>query len=206
MDIKDKINAAPKFKGEVKIKKESEGFKFFKMFFAGSFKDACKYAFSNVLIPHTKDAICRTSTNMINYWVNGDKVPMNYVGPAKVSYNSGNVRSYDSYYRNVQAAPAVDPKLQSSNHVYNLSSLISFTDPGDAQIALNIAKEAIAEFQVLSVAEFIDICDTKRVIKPAFTDNSYGWRSLEAAKVFRKDNGEWGISMPKAIVIENKGR
>lgn len=206
MENKDKNTTTPNFKGKVKVTQESEGFKFVKMFFAGSFKDACKYAFMNVLIPHAKDTICRTSTNVINYWVNGDKAPMGYQGPAKVSYNSGNVRSYDSYYRGINATPPVDNRVQSSNHVYNLSSLISFSDPGDAQIALNIAKEAINEFHVLSVAEFIDICDKDRVIKPAFTDNSYGWRSLDDAKVYRRDDGWWSINMPKAIVIENKGR
>ena len=188
----DKNNIPVNLTGKVNIKKESEGKKFFKLFFAGSFSDAMRYAFDNVLIPYTKDAICKTSTNVVSYWVNGDKPVTQTTGASRVSYWNG-VNNQRLSYTSTQ--PAQNPKTQ--NNVYNYSTLY-FDDRGDAEAVLLRLKENLAVYHAVSVADLYELSGEKSF----FTDYKYGWRNLDSAYVGRTTNGKFVIELPKASPLE----
>lgn len=186
----DNKNEPVNLTGKVKVNKEGEGKKFVKLFFTGSFLDALKYAFANVFVPYTKDAICRTSTNIINYWVNGDKPANNQVsGPNRISYWSGN---------GVQRQNYVNPTpVARQNNVYSVGTLY-FDDRGDAEAVLLRLKENLETYKVASVADLYEISGEKF----NFTDYKYGWRNLSSAYVGRTNDGKYVIELPKAIPLE----
>lgn len=179
--------------GKVKINNEGEGKKFLKLFFAGSFIDALKYAFDNVFVPYTKDAICRTSTNVISFWVNGDKPAMNQnVGPNRVSYWGG-VGGTRQAYQQPTTTPA---RVQ--NNIYSVGTLY-FDNRGDAETVLLKMRENLLTYKVATVADLYDIAG----MKFSFTDYKYGWRNLDSACVVRSNDGNYYIDLPKSMPIEN---
>lgn len=187
----DKKNEPVKLTGKVNVNKEGEGKKFLKLFFTGSFKDALKYAFDNVFVPYTKDAICRTSTNVVNYWVNGDKPTMNQqAGANRVSYWQGGAgRS------SIQTTPPVGQRA--TNSVYSVGDL-RFDNRGDAEAVLMRLKECIDVYHRATVADFYDLAG----VKYSFTDHNYGWTDLSDVKVVRNFDGTYSIDFPRAMPLK----
>lgn len=180
-----------KLTGKVNTNKDGEGKKFLKLFFTGSFKEALKYAFNNVFVPYTKDAICRTSTNVVNYWVNGDKPSMeNRAGANRVSYwRDGGVRNT---YQATSPAPA--PK---QNNIYSVGDL-SFENRGDAEAVLMRLKECVDVYHVATVADLYDLAN----VKYSFTDHNYGWTDLTSANVVRNFDGTYSLDLPRAMPLK----
>lgn len=189
----DKNNTPVNLAGKVNIKKDGEGKKFLKLFFAGSFSDAMKYAFDNVFVPITKDAICKTSTNVVSYWVNGDKPSSQSAGPSRVSYSS--YWSGTNGQRLGYSAPAPAPKAQ--NNIYNYGT-ITFDDRGDAEAVLLRLKENLATYSVATVADLYELSGEKSL----YTDYKYGWRNLDSACVARTTNGKYVIELPKVSPLD----
>lgn len=187
----DKKNEPGTLHGPINIKKDSEGKKFLKLFFTGSIKDALKYAFDNVFVPYTKDAICKTSTHVINYWVNGDRVPLeNRNGATRVSYWR------DGYTRS--SVQPVQPVIQKqTNDIYSTGD-VDFETYGKAEAALMRLKECIDVYSHATVADLYDIgCK-----KYSYTDHNYGWKDLSKAQVIRGDDGKYYLDLPKAIPLK----
>ena len=186
----DNKNEPIRLNGKVKLNKDGEGKKFLKLFFAGSFIDALKYGFINVMVPYTKDIICKTGTNIINFWVNGDK-PANTDtrGVNRVSYWNGPGVQKPSY-----ANPGV---VKSNNSIYNIGQLY-FDDRGDAEAVLLKLRENLATYSVATVADLYEISGEKY----NFTDYDYGWRNLDSARVLRTVDGKYIIDLPKVTPIK----
>lgn len=73
---------------------------------------------------------------------------------------------------------------------------IIFQTRQDAENTLDSLKEMIELYGFISLA---DVCDLVG-ITPSYTDNKYGWRSLNNAKVVRSRYGYF-IEVPKAVEI-----
>lgn len=182
-------NEPIRLNGKVNMNKDGEGKKFLKIFFAGSFVDAIKYAFTNVMVPYTKDIICKTSTNVINFWVNGDKPTLsNTSGPNRVSYWNG---------PGVQRPSYANPQPPKSNSIYDVGQLC-FDDRGDAEAVLLKMRENLAVYKTVSVGDLYDLSG----YKVSFTDYKYGWRNLDSAKILRTTDGKYVIDLPKVSPIE----
>lgn len=185
-----KKNEPVNLTGKVNVNKDGEGKKFLKLFFTGSFKDAIKYAFDNVFVPYTKDAICRTSTNVVNYWVNGDKpVTTTQAGANRVSYwNGGGTRT------SIQSTP---PVQRQSNSIFSVSEL-KFENRGDAEAVLLRLKECIDVYHTATVGDLYDLAD----VKSSHIDFNYGWTDLSSAKIARNIDGTYSIDLPRAMPIK----
>ena len=187
----EKKNEPVKLTGKVNVNKEGEGKKFLKLFFTGSFKEALKYAFNNVFVPYTKDAICRTSTNVVNYWVNGDKPSVeNRAGANRVSYwrDGGGVRN---------TYQATSPAPNQTNTIYSTGD-IEYEKNGDAEVILKRLQECIDVYHVATVADLYDLSR----LKYSYTDHNYGWTDLSNAKVVRNLNGTYSLDLPRAMPIK----
>ena len=184
-------NEPVKLSGKVKVNKDGEGKNFLKVFFTGSFVEALKYAFDNVFVPFTKDAICRTSNNIINYWVNGDKpVDNRSAGANRVSYWQGSYSQSRTSYQ--------DPRpLNRNNSVYNVGTIV-FDDRGDAEAVLLRLKENLDVYKVATVADLYELSGERF----NFTDYDYGWKDLKSAYVGRTNDGKFVIELPKAIPLK----
>ena len=178
-------NNSNNLKGKVTVVKDGEGKKFLKMFFTGNFKEAIKYAFDNVVVPYTKDTICRTSTNIVNYWVNGDKAATPKTGPERISYWQG-----------YQQPKTVQSQIK-ANNVYSVGTLY-FEDRGDAEAILLRMRENLAKYGIATVADLYDLAGEKF----SFTDYNYGWKNLETAYVGRTNDGNYVIELPKAVPLK----
>lgn len=187
----EKKNEPVKLSGKVNVNREGEGKKFLKLFFTGSFKDALKYAFDNVFVPYTKDAICRTSTNVVHYWVNGDKPTSDTrAGANRVSYwQPGGGRT------SVQSAPPASQRA--TNNVYSAGE-IRFDNRGDAEAVLMRLKECVDVYHVATVADLYDLAG----LKYSFTDHNYGWTDLSTVAVTRNFDGTYSIDVPRAMPLK----
>lgn len=183
-------NEPVKLAGKVDISKDGEGKKFLKTFFSGTLKEAIYNAFSNVFVPYTKDVICKTSTNVVNYWVNGDKpAPSQQVGPNRITYWNG----YSS--QRPVVTPAAPARV--SNNVYNVGTLY-FDDRGDAEAVLMRLRENLDIYKTASVGDLYELAGAKF----SFTDYDYGWRDLSSAYVGRTNDGRYVIELPKAMPLK----
>ena len=181
--------------GKVKVKTEGEGKKFLKLFFTGSLKEAMKYAFDSVFVPYTKDAMCRTATNVVNFWVNGDKTTNNkQSGPNRVSWNSNSGDNYWAASNNRGGLPQPSTK---SNNIYSVNTL-EFDERGDAELVLIKLKENLETYHQVPVADFYEISGAKF----NFTDYKYGWKNLDRASIERTNYGKYYIDFPKVIPLE----
>jgi len=187
----DNKNEPVHLNGKVKINKDGEGKKFLKLFLSGSFLEASQYAFTNVFIPYTKDIICKMTTNIVNFWVNGDKPSINQQsGPNRVSYWNGT-----SY--NGRVGTTIQQTPIKTNNVYSVGTLY-FDNRGDAETILLKLKENLETYKVATVADLYELSNQKF----NYTDYKYGWRSLSTASVCRTNDGQYVIDLPKAIPLE----
>ena len=197
-----KIGEPIKMDGNIKIKKEGEGKKFLKLFFTGSFTEAVKYAFVSVFVPYAKDIICKTSTNAISFWVNGDKPAQQNVGPNRISYSSNYKPNNVSYYQNTsQPIPA------KTVGVTELSNIVLPTRAW-AEVILEKIKDSLNYYHVITVQEVYDyIIETLQVnnvqcnFKIPYTANDYGWRDLTDAKIIPNGTG-WSLYLPKVTPLK----
>lgn len=185
----DNKNEPVQLAGNVKVKKEGEGKKFLKLFFTGSFKDAIKYGFSNVFVPYTKDVIVKSSTNVVNYWVNGDKPANQQNGVQRISYWGGVNQSR-------QVSTPVTPVKQTPN-AYSVGTLY-FDERGDAESVLIRMKESLATYKSVSVADLYELSG----VKFSYVDYDYGWRNLDNAYVGRTTDGKYVIELPKITPLK----
>ena len=188
--MSEKKNEPVKLSGKIDINKDGEGKKFLKTFFSGTLKDAIFNAFTNVFVPYTKDVICKTSTNVVNYWVNGDKaVQTQQVGANRITYWNG-VSSQR------QVSTPVAP-VRTTNNIYNVRTLY-FDNRGDAEAILMRLKENLDIYKTASVGDLYELSG----VKFSFTDYDYGWRDLSSAYVGRTNDGRYVIELPKAMPLK----
>ena len=182
-----------KLSGNVKVSKESEGKKFAKLFFTGNLVEAMKYGFENVLVPYAKDAICKTSTNIISCWVNGDR-------PSSAQTTSSSRVSYWSGINNQRTTPYVSGTTTSvakSSNAFNFD-VFEYELRGDAELVLLKMREILNTYHVVTVADLYDINDRKTV----YTTTKYGWTNLDNASVRPLPNGRYMIDLPRVSPIE----
>ena len=182
---------------KVKVYKQSEGKKFFKLFFTGSFLDALKYAFNSVFVPITKDTIVKTSTNVVNYWVNGDKPSQIQNNNPRVSYwNPGN-----SNKQNTSIGQSVSVKANSPIHLDDYE----VNDRGIAERILLEMYDTLKTYPSVKVGDYKELfnnyADTD--LKILFTDYNYGWKNLDGVTVVPGRNiGWWKIALPQPIPLK----
>ena len=182
-----------KLNGKVKLNKDTESKKFLKLFFSGNLADAAKYAFINVIVPTAKDAICKTGTSALQYWVNGDKPTQNQgSGPNRVSWYWAGANNQKQ---------SVTPVQRVTNNIYEVGSLY-FDDRGDAETVLLKLKETLQTYTVARVADLYELSN----MKVTYTDYEYGWRNLDSAYVGRVSggvgDGKYVISLPKVTPLK----
>lgn len=195
----------PEQNSGIQINNQSEGNKFAKLFFAGSFNDAVKYGFANVLVPIIKDGICRTSTNIINFWVNGDKQPTAMQGRPNVSYWSG-ANQQRVLYNN----PQVKPKPVDIG--YTFGELEFPVDKLDvAELVMADVRDTFNTYGLVSVAnllEFVNANDKPDSrgqtchLKINHTDYKYGWRNIDGMRLELTSKSKYALKLPRPVPLD----
>lgn len=177
--------------GQVSTKKKSGITKFAGNLISDDAKNIKDYVFLDVLIPAFKKAISDIVTNGIDIILYGESRGRNNRLPGdRVSY-----RSYGQYYddaRRTTTQRAVQRPMS-----FSYSDLI-FDSRQDAQAVLNQMNDILYSYGFVRVA---DLMESAGVTGNPYTDNSYGWNSLNTAEVMITRDG-WIIKLPRPIPVE----
>lgn len=152
-------------------------------------KNIKDYVFLDVLIPTFKKAISDIVTNGIDIILYGESRGQN-------RRNIGDRVSYRTYYDDARRNSAIQRPIERASN-YSYDDLI-FSSRQDAQAVLNQMLDIIDRY---SFARVSDLMELAGVSGNPYTDNSYGWNSLNTAEIIRSRDG-WIIKFPKAIPLE----
>lgn len=171
----------------VTTKKKSSMQKFAGNFISEDAKNIKDYVFLDVLIPAFKKAISDIVTNGIDIILYGES-------RNRGSRTVGDRVSYRSYYddsRRATTQRAIERPI-----IYSYDNLV-FNNRQDAEAVLTQMYDILDRYKFVRVADMMDLAG----VTGNYTDNQYGWNSMNTAKIIRTRDG-WVIDMPKAIPLE----
>lgn len=176
------------------VKKESEGNKLKKKFFAEDIKTVGGHVVDSVIIPSLQKILSDIVKGGIDYLIYGSKGARTQSGPGIISYNS-------YYGRNgVVGTPVYTSPINGNSTrpstLYSVNEVI-FPERGDAEEVLLKMRESIASYGMVSVADFYDLINQRC----SFTDQKWGWRDLRTADVIRVNDG-FSIRFPRVTPLE----
>lgn len=173
--------------GQVKTKKKSEIKKFTDIFVSEDATKVKDYIVMDVIVPSIKKLISEMVTNGIDMILYGE------TGRTKKSSVAATKTSYRSYYEGRDSRR--ESRAPISRSTYSYDDVILETR-GEAEAVLQQMDEIIANYDVISVADFYDLVG----ITGSYTDNKYGWDDLRAARVERTRDG-YVIRLPRTIPL-----
>ena len=171
--------------GNVKTRKNSEAKKLANVFIAEDISTVKNYIWMDVLVPTIKKAVSDIITNGIDMILyGGHGRPKNSTGASKVSYSS--------YYKNEERRS--EPERY---RTYDYDT-IEFERRTEAEEVLYRMRDLRNQYGIVRVADFYDLVG---VTTGSYTDNKYGWTSLNNAEVVRS-RGMYVIKLPRAMPID----
>lgn len=178
--------------GEAIQKKRPLSRRFKDTFLGGEFKSAAQYIGMEVLLPAVRNMLVDGVTKGVERLVYGDSTsrrPSSGYGQPRIQYNSPVNRS-GAPRANLPDQPGVGRR-----RTVDLDDIILSTR-NDAERVIDTLTDIINQFDVASVADLKEILG----IKPAYTDNSWGWFSMHYADVRQVREG-FLLMLPPAEVI-----
>lgn len=171
--------------GTAKIKKKTKTGRFAEAFISEDATNVKSYIVSDVLIPAAKKLISdivKDGVEMILYGGTGRSKRTNGLRADYVSYNRFSDRRDDRRY-------ADEPRTRSG---YRYDEIV-LESRGDAEEVLDRMDELIDQYGMVSVADLYEIVG----ITGEFTDNKYGWTSINTAEPVRTRDGGYVLKLPR---------
>lgn len=191
---KKDLSKAPKV--TTKVRKPSLLSKFQSSIVADGAEDVGSYIFWDVLIPAAKDTIKDIITQGIEMLLYGSTR-----GNDRGRRSAGNtVISYGSYHSSSKRrrGPERPERTRSSGFRHRLSNIV-YDYQEDAGEVLEFLHDLLDEYGSVSVADFYEVSGL--AADSEYTDNSWGWFSLERCRVVRTRDG-WEITFPEPVRLE----
>lgn len=176
--------------GSVKVKKKNELHKFADVFIAEDTANVKNYILMDVLVPAIKKAISDIIVNGIDMLLYGE------TGHSKKkSTASGNI-SYNRFYdERKDDGRSMSTTRSRSGYAYDT---VIIESRAEAQEVLTQMDEIIDMYGSVRVADFYDLVG----VTGDYTDNKYGWSSIQTAEIVRmRDGSGYIIKLPKATPI-----
>lgn len=169
--------------GNAKKKKQSFANKMANTFAPGDVDSVKNYIWADVLVPSIKRAISDIVCNGINMILGEPS------GSKRNSESRAAKVSYRSYYDDERR----EPKNRLSQ-TYDYDDVI-FETRADAEEVLYRMEEMLEHFEVVSIADFLEMSG----FKPVYTDHKYGWTrsNINGVRVERVRDG-YIIRLPRA--------
>lgn len=154
-----------------------------------------QYVVYDVVIPTITKTIVDIATNSLNIL---------FYGSARNKQTGKSNISYRQYYdrSNTQTTPLTRTSYHSTTRLEPKD--VPLPDRGVAEEILMQLDEAIGTYQIVTIADFYDLCrkyDGTIVITPMLSDNNYGWNNLSNAQPLRHFDGTYTIDFPPAMPI-----
>lgn len=181
-------------KGKVRTKKKSGTSRFMETFLTEDLNNVKSYVIGEVLIPAAKKALSDIVTNgidMILYGEAGASRRRESRSGSRVSYQ----RYYDEDRRDRRDRDRERYSVRSRSG-YNFDDII-FDTRGEAENVLIAMEQEIDNYGIVSVADLYELVG----ITGNYTDNKYGWTSLNTADVTRCRDG-YMLRLPRALPID----
>ncbi len=183
---KDDVKEIPRVSKPIvkgKEKKQSDFNKVVKLFIADDTSTMKERLRDEVFIPAIKGLLTDTLDSVL-YGITGSK-------RSKVSGSSAGTVAYNSIYNGIKNKQTKASEEISRRSVYEIKT-IEFDNRGDAEAVIESMCEMIEAYQSVCVADYYDLVG----VTGKFTDNKYGWTSLQNASINRS-RGVYTIILPK---------
>lgn len=175
--------------GKTATKKKNGFAKAAESILPGDAKSIGSYILMDVLVPAIKKAISDIVCNGINM----------LLGESPTKRSGGSVPaarvSYRQYYQDPERRDYARPRAQVG---YSYDDVV-FETRADAELVRNSMVEMLDHFQVVSVADMLEMSG----LKSNYTDNKYGWmdiRAIESAEIMRSGDG-YILKLPRATTL-----
>lgn len=183
--------------GKVQIKEKSFKQKCKEAIIADDVGDLKEYAIIKVLIPAAKKTIRNLLVNMFDIRFFGKSMGSDRSddrGSRIVSYQTKSYDIYDDEYDRPRRREGRHRDSSGSTLRIDELSNVQFTSEEDALNVLRYLRGAIVDYQVVSVADFLERADL--TANP--THRNWGWYSLDTAAVkYDSDSELYYISFPR---------
>lgn len=172
--------------GKAKRKKKSELQKFGNALISEDANQVGDHIMSDVLVPAIKTLVCDIVT---------DGIRMILFGETKGGHNRGGTANYVSYSTSNYNSSYSGSYARRSNG-YDFDD-IWLDSKAEAQAVLDRMREIIRRYGVVRVSDMYEMVG----FPSDYTDNKYGWASLNSAEIVRGREG-YGFRLPKASPID----
>lgn len=167
--------------GKVVRRKKSFGQKVKALIFSDDGRTVARDIVQDVLVPAVKDII----SNSVDAALYRGAKPQKRGGTSRTNY----VSFSDDRRR---PSPSIESRAR-----HDFDEITISTRP-EAEEVLDTLRELIDTYGNASVADFYELVGVSSV----FTDNKYGWKSLNTARVVRSRDGGFVIELPKTVVLD----
>ena len=178
--------------GTVSKAKKTLGEKFKDTFIAEDFKDVRGEVGKYVIVPKLKEIVASIINETINRLLFGQSRNVSGGSTLNRPFGSGNIHVIQSSGINTLNTQQVQP-LRS---VYNYQKL-RFEDEADAVRVLTAMVRDLTDYKNVSIAAMNEYAGTDT----SPTDNNYGWKNLDGARVERDPEGYYVLVLPKPSVL-----
>lgn len=179
-------------KGKVVTRKKTLGQKFLETFVGEDVENITSYVVHDVLLPAAKSMIYDMVKGSFEMALFGDRRSGDRIrrdnGVSRVSYNN-----YSSNQRPDSRTRDVVPRNRSR---HNFDDLV-LGSRGEAEEVLSHLVDLVLDYKQATVADLYDLVG----MPVEYTDDKYGWQSLNRATVDRVRDG-WLIRLPKPILLD----
>jgi hypothetical protein len=185
--------------GRVVRRKPPMGQRFARLFVAGDSKTVGQYVFMDVFLPAAKDLVTdMVSQGFERLIFGGERTPTRRPGASSyVSYNrfaSSNTSSVrPGPPRDIQPTRSVRPPTRPADVIDD----IVLESRHEAEEVLASMNDALIRYESVSVADLLDLVGEDR----NFTQEKWGWTSLEGAGVSRTRAG-YLLNLPRPVEID----
>jgi hypothetical protein len=197
-DERPKVEKA--IEGTAIVRRKTVGSRFKTIFTGVSLKDVVDDVVDQAVIPGIKGLLFDAGERALERWL-GNTNGVGRVAAKSMVTNVAHV-AYNKFSTPSVATnrPTVaQPQQQMSRRgqaVFDFEE-IEFKTRQDATIVLNLMYDHLDHYKTVSVAEFYGWAD----VRGNFTDQNYGWRSLEGAGPTRTRNGTYALNLPYPVPI-----
>lgn len=172
--------------GGAKPKKKSEARKFLNIFMPEDIENARTSILADVIAPGIKYAIA----DVISIVLFGE--------PGRIGGRDNRSRvAYQKYYRDDRRDDRREYGRPRAAAGFEYDDIL-FETRGDAELVLEQLEEAIANYDVASVADLYDLAG---ITCRNYTANNYGWSDIRMAKILRGPDG-YVLQLPRAKPIK----
>jgi len=186
--IKERKKLDPVVQNATEPKKQTFADKFKAAMISEDSQSIGDYLLFDVAIPALKQTIQSLINNAVDMLLFGNSTrPVNRNMPA-------NRVSYRSYFDN-QAQNTYTTRPRSAGYSYEENT---FASRGDAEAVLYRMQEIIDRYQVVRVADYLELSDQPS----SYTDNNYGWTDVSNVRIMRSRNGRYYLDLPKPMAID----